>query len=421
MKGEPLVSKNFFTTPVIAYPSKLSKKSLAGYLGPAFIVSIAYMDPGNFGTNISSGSQFSYTLLWVLLWSNAMAIFIQILSAKLGIATGRSLSEKCGDEFSRPVNGLLWLITTFAAMATDLAEFLGGVLGFTLLFNFPLVWSAVLTGGITYIICHLQAYGHRLIERTIALMAAAISLIYIGELFITNPDWQAVAYHTIVPSLSQDTLLLTAGMLGATIMPHVIYLHSQLVQPRRTSCSHDCAHHLKMAKFDVWLAMNMAFLVNAAMLIVSAAVFAHNALPVSSIESAYYTMQPILGPMAANAFGLALLFSGLSSTAVGTMSGEVILTGFVGFDIPVVLRRLITMLPAMLIILSGIDPMQALVYSQVVLSFSLPAAIIPLLILTSRPTVMGHFANTRCVNVLGWGIAVLIILLNAALIWATCV
>ena len=392
-------------------------KGLLKYLGPAFIVSVAYMDPGNFGTNISGGSRFGYNLLWVILWSNIMAIFVQILSAKIGIATGAGLPEHCGKIFSKPTNWCLWSIATIAAMATDLAEFLGGVLGFYLLFNIPLVWAAALTGAITYLICHMQKYGQKNVERIITSMVAIISIAYVWEMFMSKPQWGEVAYHVAVPMLSSDSMLVAAGMLGATVMPHVIYLHSHLVQSRRTSDEKDCIHHLKMAKFDVFFAMNMAFIVNAAMVIVSAAVFNGNGLNVDSIEGAYMTLQPLMGNMAAGAFGMALLASGLSSSAVGTMAGEVILNGFVGFDIPISIRRIITMLPGMAILLAGINPMIALITSQVVLSFALPAAVIPLMLISNKAAIMGPFKNSRLTNIMGWLIVSIILTMNAALIY----
>ncbi|MBU2701879.1 manganese transport protein [Sporomusaceae bacterium BoRhaA] len=407
--------------PPLADTEKLTEKAkgFLKYLGPAFIVSVAYMDPGNFGTNISGGSQFAYNLIWVILWSNIMAIFVQILSAKLGIATGINLPDHCGHLFSRPVNWGLWSIATVAAMATDLAEFLGGVLGFYLLFNIPLVWSALLTGSLTYGICHIQKYGQKVVERIITVMIAVISLAYVWEMFIAKPDWIQVGYHLAVPMLTPDSLFVAVGMLGATVMPHVIYLHSHLVQPRRTSNIADCQHHLKMAKIDVFIAMNVAFVINAAMVIVSAAVFNGNGLDIDSIEGAYLTLQPLMGNMAAGAFGLALLASGLSSSTVGTMAGEVILNGFVGFDIPISARRLITMLPGMGILLAGVNPMEALVYSQVILSFALPAAIIPLMVVTNNAKIMGNFKNKLVTNTFGWLIVSLILAMNIVLLYFT--
>lgn len=416
-ENELLPSLPASIAPEIGDVVKSKTKGLLGFLGPAFVVSVAYMDPGNFGTNISGGSRFAYDLVWVILWSNIMAIFIQILSAKLGIATGVNLADHCGRLFSRPVNWGLWSIATVAAMATDLAEFLGGVLGFHLLLKVPLVWAAVLTGFVTYGICHMQKYGQHVVERIIAVMVAVISVAYVGELFIANPDWGQVGYHLVMPKLTADSVLVAVGMLGATVMPHVIYLHSNLVQPRRSKDMEHCRHHLKMAKLDVFVAMNMAFIVNAAMVIVSAAVFNGNGLEVDSIEGAYSTLKPLLGDMAAGAFGMALLASGLSSSTVGTMAGEVILAGFVGFDIPASIRRIITMLPGMAILMSGINPMEALVYSQVTLSFALPAAVIPLMIVTSRADIMGQFKNGRSTKVMGWTIAGMILAMNAILLY----
>lgn len=403
--------------PAVGEKAAAKTKGLWGFVGPAFIVSVAYMDPGNFGTNISGGSRFAYDLVWVILWSNVMAIFVQILSAKLGIATGVNLADQCGRLFPRSVNWGLWSIATAAAMATDLAEFLGGVLGFYLLLKIPLVWAAGLTGLVTYGICHLQKYGQQVVERIITAMVAVISAAYVGELFIASPDWSQVGYHLAVPKLTADSVLVAVGMLGATVMPHVIYLHSNLVQPRRREDIGHCRHHLKMAKLDVFVAMNMAFVVNAAMVIVSAAVFNGNGLEVDSIEAAYSTLKPLLGDMAAGAFGMALLASGLSSATVGTMAGEVILGGFVGFDIPASVRRLVTMLPGMAILMSGLNPMDALIYSQVALSFALPAAIIPLMIVTSRADIMGQFKNGRLTNIAGWAIAGIILTMNAVLLY----
>lgn len=418
MKEEQIITNLPLSLPLIAKEElTLKAKGLFTYLGPAFIVSVAYMDPGNFGTNISGGSQFGYNLLWVILWSNIMAIFVQILSAKVGIATGIGLPVHCGNQFSRPMNWFLWSVATVAAMATDLAEFLGGVLGFYLLFNIPLVWSAILTGAITYFICHMQKYGQQIVERIITGMVAIISVSYIWEMFISKPQWGQVAYHVAVPILTPASVLVAVGMLGATVMPHVIYLHSHLVQTRRTEDEKDCVHHLKMAKVDVFVAMNMAFIVNSAMVIVSAAIFNGNGLDVDSIEAAYMTLQPLMGNMAAGAFGLALLASGLSSSTVGTMAGEVILNGFVGFDIPISIRRLLTMLPGMAILMVGINPMTALVTSQVVLSFALPAAIIPLMIISNKPQIMGRFKNSILTNIMGWVIVNMILFMNAILLY----
>lgn len=419
LHDEPLASPLAAPTAFPAAGCSLKKraKGLLSYLGPAFVVSVAYMDPGNFATNISAGSHFAYNLVWVVLWSNIMAIFVQILSAKLGIATGRSLPDHCSRIFSRQVNWLLWSVATVAAMATDLAEFLGGILGFHLLLRLPLLWAALLTAAVTYLVCHLEKYGQKLVEIVITALVAVISAAYVSELFLSRPDWGQVAYHLAVPSLTPDSVLVAVGMLGATVMPHVIYLHSYLVQPRRNADLADCRHHLKMGKIDVMVAMNMAFVVNAAMVIVSAAVFHAHGYAVDSIEGAYQTLQPLLGDMAAGAFGLALLASGLSSSTVGTMAGQVILNGFVGLNLPVNARRVITMLPAIIIIALGVNPIVALVLSQVALSFALPAAIIPLMLLTGRREIMGEFTNSPLTKAMGWLIVSLIITLNMVLLY----
>lgn len=394
-------------------------KGLLKYLGPAFIVSVAYMDPGNIGTNISGGSRFAYNLVWVILWSNLMAIFVQTLSAKLGIATGVNLPDHCGHIFSRATNWFLWSTATVAAMATDLAEFLGGVLGFHLLLKIPLAWSALITAIAIYAICYLEKYGQKFVERIITAMVAVIGLVYVLELFLAKPDWGQVAYHLAVPTLTPDSVLVAVGMLGATVMPHVIYLHSYLVQPRRNGCIEDCRHHFKMAKYDIFIAMNIAFIVNAAMVVVSAAVFNANGYAVDSIEGAFSTLKPLMGEFASLAFGLALLSSGLSSATVGTMAGQVILSGFVGLEIPLGIRRLLTMLPGVAILMLGVNPIAALVISQVMLSFALPAAIIPLMIITNRKDLMGEFKNRRLTNVAGWVIVSIILSMNAVLLYLT--
>lgn len=398
---------------------KARAQGLFRYFGPAFIVSVAYIDPGNFGTNISGGSLFNYDLLWVILASNLMAIFLQIMSAKLGIATGASLPELCGRSFTRPVNWGLWVVAEVAAMATDLAEFLGGALGFYLLLRIPMVWAGLLTGAVTLVLVHLEKYGHRLVEGIISSLVAVISVSYIFELFLAKPNWGEVAYHTVVPSLNNQSILIAVGMLGATVMPHVIYLHSQLVQPRRENESGHIRQHLRYEKVDVCVAMNIAFVINAAMVIVSASVFHSKGIEIVSIEQAHQTLAPLLGSLSSLAFGVALLASGLSSSAVGTMAGQVIMKGFINLSIPVLVRRLVTMAPAMLVIGLGFDPVYVLVLSQVILSFALPAAIIPLIILTNKRELMGELANGWVVKTLGGLIAGVIISLNILLLYMT--
>ena len=396
-------------------------KSLIKYLGPAFIVSVAYVDPGNFATNISGGSLFNYDLLWVILFSNLMAIFLQTNSAKLGIATGKNLPEVCREVFSKKTNVILWIFAELAAMATTMAELLGASLGLYLLFNIPMVVAGVLTAIITFIIVYLQKYGQKTIEVVITIFIAIICIAYGLEMFLATPDWAAVGLHTLMPSIpNSKALLIAVGMLGATVMPHVIFLHSQLVQVR----NHDIEivkkkRHLKMEKIDIVIAMNIAFIVNAAMVIVSASVFYRQGLTVESIELAHQSLTPLLGGLSSAAFGVALLASGFSSSVVGTMAGESVMDGFINIKVSNTLKRVITMAPALLIIMCGVNPMQALLFSQVSLSFILPMAIMPLLVITGKREVMGVFTNKRITKILGIIIASLIIILNAVLIITT--
>lgn len=391
------------------------------FLGPAFIVSVAYIDPGNFATNITGGSIFNYNLLWVVLWSNLMAIFLQIMSAKLGIATGENLPQMCRKVFTRKVNGFFWVIAELAAMATTMAEFLGGALGLYLLFGIPLTIAGFLTGIITMILTYLQRFGQRIVEIIITFFVAVICAAYTIELFLAKPDWSNVGIHTLIPSLpNSQAVLIAVGMLGATVMPHVIYLHSQLVQHRNCKLTTEQKKlHLKMEKIDVIVAMNIAFIVNAAMLVVSAAVFNKQGLIVDSIEQAHRSLEPLLGALSSGAFGIALLASGFSSSTVGAMAGETVMDGFVDIKLSPGIRRFITMAPALAIILVGVNPMQALVLSQVCLSFALPAAIIPMLIITSKNELMGDFVNKHWVKVLGIMITAIIIGLNAVLLYLT--
>ena len=401
---------------------KLMKlKQLLTFLGPAFVVSVAYIDPGNFATNISGGSKFNYTLIWVILWSNLLAIFLQTMSAKLGIATGHNLPEMCAKVFPRAVNWIFWIIAEIGAMATDLAEFLGGTLGLYLLFHIPMIYAGLLTGLITFIICYLEKYGQKVIEIIIAALVTIICIAYTIELFLAKPDWTQVGIHTIIPMLpNSEAVLIAVGMLGATVMPHVIYYHSQLVQHRSTDSSvKGKLRHLRMEKIDITIAMNIAFIVNAAMVVVSAAVFYRNGMIVNTMDQAHKSLQPLLGSLSSGAFGIALLASGLSSSVVGTLAGQTIMTGFVNLSIPINVRRFITMMPALIIIALGINPMKVLILSQVALSFILPFPIIQMLIIAKRKDLMGILVNNRFVQILGVLVATAIIVLNAVLMYLT--
>jgi manganese transport protein len=393
------------------------------YFGPAFVASVAYIDPGNFAANIQGGTEFGYTLLWVLLWSNAMAILVQYLSAKLGIATGRSLPQNCREHFSPAMNFGLWVAAELSALATDLAEFLGAALGFYLLFNLPMLPSALLTGVLVFMILGTELYGFRKLEQVIMLFVAAIATCYAVELFLAKPDWGQVAYHVVVPHLTSASVYIAVAMLGATVMPHVVYLHSALVQGRvKEHEGHPepwlkKLHHAKYELIDVLAAMNGAWLVNSAMIIMAAAVFYHSGRQVLTIEQAHETLRPLLGRLSASAFAFALLCSGLSSSTVGTMAGQVIIEGFLNIRFSIFLRRLLTMIPAIVVIAVGLDPLKVLVLSQVVLSFTLPFALLPLIVLTRRQNVMGDLVNHHHTNWLAYLTVGVIIALNVLLLY----
>ena len=397
--------------------SKLSK--FIPFIGPAFVASVAYMDPGNFATNIAGGSQFNYMLLWVLLWSNVMAIVIQYLSAKLGIVTGRTLPQNIRSRFSRPLTIFLWIVAEIAAMATDLAEFLGAALGFYLLFGIPLFESALITGVIVFVILSIERYGFRKLEYTIMAFVGGIGIAYLIEVLLAKPNWGQIVVNTAVPTISSQSIYVAVAMLGATVMPHVVYLHSALVLPRARQGKEEnhARKHLRFEKFDVLVAMNIAFLINAAMVIMAAAVFYANGVPVESIEQAHQTLTPLLGSFAAVVFAIALLFSGLASSPVGTMAGQVIIEGFLDIKFSIFLRRLITIIPALIVIWFGLDPLQILILSQVALSFALPFAIVPLVILTSDAKLMGECANEPKTKAVAWLIAAVVISLNMLLLY----
>ena len=415
-KSNNVISASEFTN------TRLPKiKQILKFLGPAFVISVAYIDPGNFATNISGGSQFGYVLIWVILWSNLIAIFLQTMSAKLGIATGHNLPEMCSNVFSKRTNWIFWIIAELGAMATDLAEFIGGTLGLYLLFHIPMIYAGLLTGLLTFVIIYTEKYGQKVVEVIIILLVTVISVSYTLELFLAKPDWYQVGLHTLVPMLPNGAAVFIAvGMLGATVMPHVIYYHSQLVQCRRIGSSdEEKLKHLYMEKIDIGVAMNIAFIVNAAMVVVAAAVFYKNGIQVNTINQAQESLQPLLGSLSSAAFGIALLASGLSSSAVGTMAGQTIMKGFVNLSIPVNVRRLATMAPAMIIIYLGINPMNSLILSQVALSFILPFPIIQMLIISNRKDLMGNLANRRFTRLIGILIASMIILFNFVLILLT--
>jgi len=400
--------------------SKLAR--LLPFLGPAFIASVAYMDPGNFATNIQGGSQFGYTLLWVIIASNLMAMLIQMLSAKLGIATGENLAQHCRNQFSRPVVIGMWVLMEIVAMATDLAEFLGAAVGFNLLFGMPLLVAGLLTGVTTFLILALERHGFRPLEAVISAMVGVIAACYLIETVLDRPDWGLLAYHSVVPHFQgAESVLLATGILGATVMPHVIFLHSALTQGRIVT--RQPAELRRLFRFecvDVTIAMGIAGLVNMAMLIMAAATFhEHGLTSVGTIEEAYKTLTPLLGSAASWIFAISLLASGLSSSTVGTMAGQIVMQGFVHWQIPVWFRRLLTMVPALIVIALGLDPTRTLVLSQVLLSFGLPFALVPLVQFTARPALMGVLVNRRGTTLLAWLVTGLIVALNFFLLYQT--
>jgi manganese transport protein len=397
-------------------------KQILPFMGPAFIASIAYIDPGNFATNIQGGAQFGYVLLWVVVASNLMAMLLQTLSAKLGIATGTNLAEHCRNQFPPWVVWMMWGVMEVVSMATDLAEFLGAALGFYLLFGVPLWIAALLTAVITLLILALEAYGFRPLEAVITAMVGVIAVCYLIETFLVHPDWAQVAWHAVVPQFAgSESVFLATGILGATVMPHVIFLHSSLTQARIVTLDVDRRQRLyRFEILDVAIAMGVAGLINAAMLIMAAAAFFRAGLThIASIEEAYRTLEPLLGSAARTVFAVSLLASGLASASVGTMAGQVIMQGFLHRQIPIWLRRLVTMVPSLVVIGMGLNPTRTLVVSQVVLSFGLPFAIVPLILFTRRRDLMGELVNSAFTTTLGAIMAALIVLLNGYLLYET--
>ncbi len=397
-------------------------KQILPFMGPAFIASIAYIDPGNFATNIQGGAEFGYVLLWVVVASNLMAMLLQTLSAKLGIATGTNLAEHCRNQFPPWVVWMMWGVMEVVSMATDLAEFLGAALGFYLLFGVPLWIAALLTAVITLLILALEAYGFRPLEAAITAMVGVIAVCYLIETWLVHPDWAQVAWHAVVPQFAgPESVFVATGILGATVMPHVIFLHSSLTQARIVTL--DAERRRRLYRFnilDVGIAMGVAGLINMAMLIMAAAAFYRVGLThIASIEEAYRTLQPLLGSAARTVFAISLLASGLASASVGTMAGQVIMQGFLHRQIPIWVRRLVTMVPSLVVIGMGLDPTRTLVFSQVVLSFGLPFAIVPLLLFTRRRDLMGELVNSAFTTILGVLVAALIVLLNGYLLYET--
>jgi manganese transport protein len=396
-------------------------RGVLALLGPAFVACVAYVDPGNFATNIAGGARFGYLLLWVLLAANLMAMLIQNLSAKVGIATGRNLPELCREHFPRPVTWGLWIQAELIAMATDLAEFVGAAIALNLLFGVPLFQAGLITAVVAFGILALQAKGYRRFE---AVIAGLLGLIILGFLYDTLKigfDAGDAARGFIPGFAGTDSLLLATGILGATVMPHVIYLHSALTQ-RRVPARDDAERRslLRFQRIDVSIAMGLAGLVNMSMLIIAASLFHSRGLTgVDSIEGAHAQFDALVGGGAALAFALALLASGFASSSVGTYAGQVVMQGFIARTIPLALRRAVTMAPALVVLGLGLDPSRSLVISQVVLSFGIPFALVPLVLLTRRRDVMGVLVNRRLTTAVAGVVAALIIVLNGFLLVET--
>ncbi len=391
------------------------------FVGPAVIASIAYMDPGNFATNIQAGSQFGYGLLWVVVMANAIAMLFQSLSAKLGTVTGRNLAELCRDRLPPAARYPMWVVSEVAAMATDLAEFLGGAIGLSLLFGLPLLAGMAVTAAATFGLLMFDRRGFRPMELIIGLLVAVIGVCYLLEMVIAPVDWSAALRGAVQPHLPDAAALTIAvGIIGATVMPHALYLHSGLTQHRARDTS--LADKRKLVRFsnrECIGALALAGAVNMAMVMMAAAAFHDGHSDVAEIETAYRTLTPLLGGAAASVFLVSLMASGISSSAVGTMAGQMIMQGFVGFRIPVVVRRLVTMIPAFVVVAMGVNATEALVLSQVILSFALPVPMIALVVFTRRADVMGPFANGSLVHAAALLGAAIVLSLNVVLLLET--
>lgn len=398
-------------------------RGIIALLGPAFVAAVAYIDPGNFATNFAAGARFGYALAWVIVVANAMAMLVQYLSAKTGVATGRDLPELCREHLPRAVSRGLWVQAELIAMATDLAEFIGAAIGLNLLFGVRLLPAGIITAIVAFGILALEQRGYRRFELAICGLLGIVFLGFAYDLAAVGADPGAIA-SGLLPGLpgGSDGPLLVAGIIGATVMPHVVYLHSALTKSR-VHCSNDTERRelLRFQRLDVLIALGAAGLINLAMLFVAAALFSHAGghAPASSIQAAHLGLGRIVGGGAALAFAVALLASGLSSSSVGTYAGQVVMQGFIGRRIPLFLRRGLTMLPALLVLGLGLPPTGSLVISQVVLSFGIPFALVPLVLITRRADIMGPLVNRPATTALTSGIAAVIIALNAYLLCAT--
>ena len=390
-------------------------------LGPAFVAAVAYIDPGNFATNFTAGAQFGYTLAWVIVVANLSAMLVQYLSAKAGVATGRDLPELCREHFPRPVSRGLWAQAEIIAMATDLAEFLGAAVGLYLLFHVPLFPAGLITAVVAFGILALEQRGYRRFELAIAGLLGIVFLGFLYDLMVVGADPGGLASGLIPRLAGGDSLLLVCGIIGATVMPHVVYLHSALTK-NRVACRDDGEKRelLRFQRMDVLIGLGAAGLINLSMLVIAASLFHGTAFASGdAIQSAHDGLGRLVGGGAALAFAVALLASGLSSSSVGTYAGQIVMQGFIRRRIPLFLRRAVTMAPALIVLALGLPPTDSLVISQVVLSFGIPFALVPLLLLTRRRDIMGVFVNNRATNAAAATVAAVIIGLNGFLLYET--
>jgi len=402
-------------------------RKLLAFAGPAYLVSVGYMDPGNWATDIEGGARFGYQLIWVLLLSNWMAILLQTLSARLGLFAGRDLAQACRDYYSRPVSFALWILCEIAIVACDLAEVLGSAIGLNLLFGIPLLWAVLITAADVLLLLALQNYGIRKMEAFIVSLVVIVGLCYVVEIILAKPAIGEILSAAVHPRLTNESLYVAIGILGATVMPHNLYLHSALVQSRRVNrTENDLKAAAKFNLIDSAVALNLAFFVNAAILIMSAAVFHRNGVVVTEISQAHATLAPLVGTaLSSTLFAVALLCAGQSSTLTGTLAGQIVMEGFLRIRIRPWMRRLITrslaIIPAVIVIaLQGEQgTYRLLILSQVILSFQLPFAIVPLVQFTSSKEKMGRFANPVWLKALAWLVAGFIILLNVRLLMLT--
>ena len=388
-------------------------------LGPAFVAAVAYVDPGNFATNSTAGAQYGYLLVWVVVAANLAAMLVQTLTAKLGLATGRSLPELCREHLPRPLNRVMWAQAELVAMATDLAEVIGGAVALYLLFGVPLLPGGLIIGAASFAILALRARGFRSFEIAIAVLLGVIVLAFAVNLVSAQPDVSDAAAGLLPRMQGTDSMLLAAGILGATVMPHVIYVHSALT-PNRLPAEGETQRRVvaKGLRIDVLIALGIAGAVNLAMLLVAASSFHGTSIPgTDTLEGVHAGLATTLGTAAAVGFAVALLLSGLASTSVGTYAGEIIMQGFLRRRIPLLVRRMITLLPALAVLAIGVDPTRALVLSQVVLSFGIPFALIPVVMFTRRRDLMGSLVNRRATTAAAVAITAFVVALNAFLLW----